>query len=302
MNPVGAQRSGAPEQTPFLERSGREEPGRLRRRRGKKWMRGFHRRGDSHRSSTPKSRDIGATDTRTGPAILPRSDMSPRTTTADTRASSRGITVRRPSGLKLLISSPQGRGHIPTSGSGDTSIVAALPRVPSSQSLDARHGRPRMRREAKCNIAGVAVPFEARGGRRSIIVPRRSNSAHVWTLRSKFFFDVSASWSSALMCPACLRGAHDRWALMEVHGPGPNHLPALEVLGTTRVFPVPRLNRFIAPPAVGNRSHQWLVGSMEQAASKRAPKWRRSEPAACGQQTQTVVVCHAAALVIVGSR
>jgi hypothetical protein len=187
MNPVGAQRSGAPEQTPFLERSGREEPGRLRRRRGKKWMRGFHRRGDSHRSSTPKSRDIGATDTRTGPAILPRSDMSPRTTTADTRASSRGITVRRPSGLKLLISSPPGRGHIPTSGSGDTSIVAALPRVPSSQSLDARHGRPRMRREAKCNIAGVAVPFEARGGRRSIIVPRRSNSAHVWTLRSRFF-------------------------------------------------------------------------------------------------------------------
>jgi hypothetical protein len=227
--------------------------------------------------------------------------MSPRTTTADTRASSRGITVRRPSGLKLLISSPPGRGHIPTSGSGDTSIVAALPRVPSSQSLDARHGRPRMRREAKCNIAGVAVPFEARGGRRSIIVPRRSNSAHVWTLRSKSFLTFrQAGRVRSCVRPVC--------AVHMTAGPDGSSRTGSQSSSRTRSaghysgFPSPRLNRFIAPPAVGNGSHQWLVGSMEQAASKRAPKWRRSEPAACGQQTQTVVVCHAAALVIVGSR
>ena len=70
MNPLGAQRSGAPEWTPFLKRSGREEPGPALGTGGeKRWPRGFHRRGDSHRSFTPKSRETGAVDTRKGPSL-----------------------------------------------------------------------------------------------------------------------------------------------------------------------------------------------------------------------------------------
>ena len=66
--------------------------------------------------------------------------------------------------------------HIPTSGSGDTSIVATLPRVPSRQFLDCSAWPSA--HEAKCNRTSQIWRSKRVVGC-GIIAPRRSSSAHL---------------------------------------------------------------------------------------------------------------------------